>query len=184
MIPAGSQTQCSTPGQSAPWTTVQRRWKHSSTVWKTAPLHLPPAPARHLCLSNKFNALDDEDFPPLAEFTLVPVSGQFLMYTCCHLVTSSGDVSFHSYVDDIQLCIAVSPDDLGPFNCILDIMSLMAHNFLQLNQYKTEVLIIGSETQRKYKKKLQDLALKPSQRVKNLVLYLILLLVLILTSKT
>jgi len=43
----------------------------------------------------------------------------------------------------------------------------MAANFLQLNQDKTEVLVIGPEGQRdKLLIKLQDL--KPSQTVKNL----------------
>lgn len=80
-------------------------------------------------------------------------------------------ISFHSYADDTQLYIAVSPDDTGPidalFNCILDIKSWMAENFLQLNQDKTEVLVIGPEGQReKLLPKLQDF--KPSQSVKNL----------------
>ena len=83
-----------------------------------------------------------------------------------------GDViSFHNYADDTQLYIAVSPDDTGPldalFNCILDIKSWMAANFLQLNQDKTEVLVIGPERQReKLLTKLQNL--KPSKTVKNL----------------
>ena len=62
------------------------------------------------------------------------------------------DIDFHSYADDTQLYIAVSPDDLEPVDvllkCILDIKSLMAVNFLQLNQDKTEVLIIGPEDKR------------------------------------
>ena len=61
-------------------------------------------------------------------------------------------ISFHSYADDTQLYIAVSPDDTRPldalFNYILDIKSWMAANFLQLNQDKTEVLVIGPEGQR------------------------------------
>ena len=60
-------------------------------------------------------------------------------------------ISFHSYADDTQLYIAVSPDDTGPidvlFNCILDIKTWMAANFLQLNQDKTEVLLNGPEGQ-------------------------------------
>ena len=46
-------------------------------------------------------------------------------------------ISFHIYADDTQLYIAVSPDNTGPidvlFNCILDINTWMAANFLQLN---------------------------------------------------
>lgn len=80
-------------------------------------------------------------------------------------------ISFHSYADDTQLYIAVSLGDTGPidalFNCILDINSWMAENFLQLNQDKTEVLVIGPEGKReKLLPKLQDF--KPTQCVKNL----------------
>lgn len=64
--------------------------------------------------------------------------------------------SFHSYADDTQLYIAVSPDDTGPivilFNCILDIKSWMAVNSLQLNQDKTEVLVIGPGVHQEYNK--------------------------------
>lgn len=61
-------------------------------------------------------------------------------------------VSFHSYADDTQLYISVSPDDTRPMdalsNCILDIESWMAENFLQLDQGNTEVLVIAPEAQR------------------------------------
>ena len=82
-------------------------------------------------------------------------------------------INFHSYADDTQLYIAVSPEDTGPidslFNCILDIKSWMAENFMQLNQDKTEVLVIGPEAMReKLNFKLETLALKPSDKVKNL----------------
>uniref|UniRef100_A0A3P8PY01 Reverse transcriptase domain-containing protein n=1 Tax=Astatotilapia calliptera TaxID=8154 RepID=A0A3P8PY01_ASTCA len=82
-------------------------------------------------------------------------------------------VNFHSYADDTQLYISVSPDDTRPmdalFNCILDIRSWMAENFLQLNQDKTEVLIVGPEAQReKLLSKLEAFSLCPSLQVKNL----------------
>uniref|UniRef100_A0A8C6KAZ9 Reverse transcriptase domain-containing protein n=1 Tax=Nothobranchius furzeri TaxID=105023 RepID=A0A8C6KAZ9_NOTFU len=82
-------------------------------------------------------------------------------------------VNFHSYADDTQLYISVSPDDTRPmdalFNCILDIKSWMAENFLQLNQDETEVLVISPEAQReKLLPKLQSLSLNPSSQVKNL----------------
>ena len=80
-------------------------------------------------------------------------------------------VGFHSYADDTQLYISVSPDDLEPvnilLNCILDITSWMAENFLQLNQDKTEVLIIGPENKREgILSKLHHF--KPSHSVRNL----------------
>lgn len=46
-------------------------------------------------------------------------------------------ISFHCYADDRQIYIAVSADDSGPIDtlwqCIVDIKSWMAENFLQLN---------------------------------------------------
>uniref|UniRef100_A0A8C6Q5K8 Reverse transcriptase domain-containing protein n=1 Tax=Nothobranchius furzeri TaxID=105023 RepID=A0A8C6Q5K8_NOTFU len=82
-------------------------------------------------------------------------------------------VNFHIYADDTQLYISVSPDDSRSmdalFNCILDIQSWMAENFLQLNQDKTEVLVIGPEAQReKLLPKLQSLSFNPSEQVKKL----------------
>ena len=71
-----------------------------------------------------------------------------------------------------QLYIAVSPDDIGPIdallNCILDIKSWMASSFLQLNQDKTEVQVIGPEAHReKLNLKLKALASNTYEQVKN-----------------
>ena len=82
-------------------------------------------------------------------------------------------INFHSYADDTQLYIAVSPDDTGPMDtllkCIADIKSWMANNFLQLNQDKTEVLVIGPEAHReKLNFKLKALAFNTPEQVKNL----------------
>ena len=82
-------------------------------------------------------------------------------------------INFHSYADDTQLYIVVSPDDPGQidtlFKCILDIESWMASNFLQLNQDKTQTLVVGSEVQReKLSVKLLSASFNPCKTVKNL----------------
>lgn len=82
-------------------------------------------------------------------------------------------IAFHSYADDTQLYISMSPNDTGPIDallkCILDIKSWMAENFLQLNQDKTEVLVIDPKAQgENLVSKLLKLSLNPSNQVKNL----------------
>lgn len=66
-------------------------------------------------------------------------------------MSSEGTTSLHSYAEDTQLYMAVSPDDTGLIysllNCILEIKAWLAQSVLQFNQTKTEVLIIGSEAQ-------------------------------------
>lgn len=51
-------------------------------------------------------------------------------------------VNFHSYADDTQVYCGVFPGDTEPIDthseCILDIKSWMAENFLQLNKDKTD----------------------------------------------
>ena len=64
----------------------------------------------------------------------------------------------------IYLCLLMTQGQL-----ILDIKSWMAENFLQLNQDKTEILIIDPKAQgEKLLSTLQTMSLTPSNQVKNL----------------
>lgn len=59
-----------------------------------------------------------------------------LTFLCWNL-TSIRMVTFHSYADDTQLHISMSPEDTGPIDtvldCILDIKLWMAGDFQQPN---------------------------------------------------
>ena len=61
-------------------------------------------------------------------------------------------LSFHGYADDNQLYISTKPvcvDDarIRLEHCMMDIRQWMAHNFLKLNDQKTEYIIIGTRQQ-------------------------------------
>lgn len=78
-------------------------------------------------------------------------------------------INFHSFVDDNQLYVAMSPDDTGSlsalFNCILDMKSCLAENFLLLNKDKT----FGSGVKReKLVSKLQSLSFNLCGQAENL----------------
>ncbi len=53
-------------------------------------------------------------------------------------------IAYHSYADDTQIYLALSPNDYSPIDslcqCIDEIYSWRSQNFLQLNKEKTEVI--------------------------------------------
>ncbi len=59
-------------------------------------------------------------------------------------------ISYHCYVDDIQLYISFKPDNTDKLSVLHDCLSAindqMASNFLQLNAKKTEVVIIAADS--------------------------------------
>ena len=82
-------------------------------------------------------------------------------------------INFHSYADDTQLYISLSPNDISPIDklvqCIDHINLWMSHNFLLLNKDKTEVLIIGAKVQREILcTNLKSLAQNAKPLTKNL----------------
>ena len=83
------------------------------------------------------------------------------------------NIDYHSYADDTQLYISVTPNNYSSIdclvNCISDINVWMSQNFLQLNQDKTEVLVIGEKNEReKLTAHLKTQALNTKHQARNL----------------
>ncbi len=58
-------------------------------------------------------------------------------------------IAYHSYADDSQIYLTVSPNDYSPIDSLCqsidEIISWLCQNFLQLNKEKTEVIAFGNK---------------------------------------
>ena len=85
-----------------------------------------------------------------ARIVLGPVLFPLYMLPLAALINSFEGVSYHSYADDTQLYFSFKPKDTNKLtilrDCLTAINYWMAHNFLQLNASKTEILVIGPES--------------------------------------
>ena len=88
-------------------------------------------------------------------------------------ILQNSNVDYHSYADDTQIYLALSPEDYSPIESLChsleQVNNWMNQNFLQLNQDKTEVIVFGSKEKRiAVSKYLESLSLKTNNQVRNL----------------
>ncbi len=64
-------------------------------------------------------------------------------------IMRKNQIAYHSYADDTQIYLALSPNDYSPIDslcqCTDESNSWMSQNFFQLNKEKTEVITFGNK---------------------------------------
>ncbi len=80
---------------------------------------------------------------------LAPLLFSLYMLPLSQIIRKKYKLPNHSYADDTQIYLALSPNDYSPIDslcqCIDAINSWMCQNFLQLNKEKTEVIAFGNK---------------------------------------
>ena len=83
--------------------------------------------------------------------SLAPILFSLYMLPLGHIIREH-NISFHSYADDTQLYISTEPNNTAAIsnisNCLIAVNEWMNLNFLKLNEDKTEILLVGSKTNR------------------------------------
>ena len=87
-------------------------------------------------------------------------------------IMENNEICYHSYADDTQIYITISPGDYNPIQtlsrCIEQINDLMCQSFLQLKD-ETEIIVFWSKEERpKVSAQLQSVMLETTDQARNL----------------